>query len=96
MRLDASPIPKCKQTANSDRSFLSPDTTVSIARHISSSRVADLPIGNQGWNELGNMGSFRYTSTLTLGNSLLPFNNLTLPSECVSLNRLVLGMIPWS
>ncbi len=34
MRLDPSPIPKGKHTANSNRAYLSPDTTVSISGHI--------------------------------------------------------------
>jgi hypothetical protein len=34
VRLDPSPIPKGKLTANSNRAYLSPDTTVSISGHI--------------------------------------------------------------
>ena len=34
MRLDPSPIPKGKHTANSNRAYLSPDATVSISGHI--------------------------------------------------------------
>ncbi len=34
MRLDPSPIPKGKHTANSNRAYLSPDTIVSISGHI--------------------------------------------------------------
>ncbi len=34
VRLDPSPIPKGKHTANSNRAYLSPDTTVSISGHI--------------------------------------------------------------
>ncbi len=44
MRLDPSPIPKGKHTANSNRAYLSPDTIVSISGHIlfiRSSRLAE-------------------------------------------------------
>jgi hypothetical protein len=34
VRLDPSPIPKGKHTANSNRAYLSPDATVSISGHI--------------------------------------------------------------
>ena len=43
---------------------------------------------SQGWNELGDIGSLRHTSALSLGDSPLPFNNpllFVIPSEARNL-----------